>query len=69
MDLSKGKARKKVCLSDILEDPLFEENYPHIVGFFKGSVNGETQLGSSYLEIRIVRSIEDFWKFLNDLDL
>ena len=68
-DLSKSEGRKKLCLGEILEDPKFEENYPYTVGFFKGSINEKIESGSSYLEIRIIRSIEDFWRFLNDLDL
>jgi len=68
-DLSKGEAGKRVCLAEILENPKFEDNYPYTVGFFKGSVNEKFKMGSSYLEIRIIRSIEDFWRFLNDLDL
>jgi len=68
-DLSKGAARKRVCLADVLENPLFEENYPHTVGFFKGSEIEKIELGSAYLEIRIIRSIEEFLSFLNYLDI
>ena len=68
-DRSKGRAKTKVCLAEIVDNPEFEKSYPHTVGFFKGPVNEEEELGASYLEIRIIRSIEDFWKFLNDLNL
>jgi len=65
---NKDKTRTKVCLSEIVDNSEFENGYPHTVGFFKGSVP-EKELESAYLELRIIRSIEDFWKFLNDLDI
>ena len=68
-DRSKGRARTNVCLAEILGSHEFEESYPHTVGFFKGSTNEKKELACSYLEIRIIRSIEDFWKFLNDLNI
>ena len=68
-DLNKRGARTKVCLTEIVDTPEFEKNYPHTVGYFKGPVSEKEDLVSSYLEIRIIRSIEDFWKFLNELDL
>jgi hypothetical protein len=56
-------------LGDIVDDPKFEENIPHIVCFFKESAHEEQCSEHSYLEIRLIRSVEEFWKFLNDLDL
>jgi hypothetical protein len=63
-----GKIQDQVCLVDILEKPEFENSFPHTVGFFKEN-NINSSSGIDYMEIRIVRSIEEFWKFLNDLDL
>jgi hypothetical protein len=68
-DRRKGGLVGQVCLGDVLENPEFEENLPHTVGFFKESMGNERNSGSVYLEIRMIGSIEDFWKFLNDLDL
>jgi hypothetical protein len=68
-DRSKRKPQAKVCLADVLENPEFEKNLPHTVGFFKESEGNEANSGSVYLEIRMIRSTEEFWKFLNDLDI
>ena len=66
----KGKsADKLVCLGDVVENPEFQEGFPHTVGFFKCETDESLYAGSNCLEVRIVRSVEDFWKFLNDLDL
>ena len=67
-NLNKGNERAKACLTEIVDSPEFEKNYPHTVGFFKGPLNRE-EGKSCYLEIRFIRSIEDFWKFLNDLNI
>ena len=46
------------------------ECFPHTVGYFKGAIEEKkNDSGFAYLEIRIIRSLEDFWKFLNDLNL
>ena len=66
------KKTKKVtteCLAEIVGSSSFEENFPYTIGFFKGLIGAESDLRSVYLEIRIVRSIEEFWKFLNDLNI
>jgi hypothetical protein len=68
-DLKRGTLPLQVCLSDVLENPEFEKNLPLTVGFFKESEIGNENVGSVYLEIRIIGSAEDFWKFLNDLDI
>jgi hypothetical protein len=69
-DRKKGSLQAQVCLADVLEKPEFEKYLPHTVGFFKESIMGnDANVGSVYLEIRIIRSAEEFWKFLNDLDI
>jgi hypothetical protein len=68
-DQKKGISSKQVCLSDILENTEFEKNLPHIVGFFKDSIDTDRNVCPAYLEIRRIGSIEDFWKFLNDTDI
>jgi hypothetical protein len=60
---------KKVCLVDIVDSPDFEKNFPHIVGFFKGQIGEKGELRANYLELRIIGSVEEFWKFLNDLNI
>ena len=59
----------QICLTEIVDSPEFEENFPHTIGFFKGAIDEKIDLKSAYLEIRIVRSIEELWKFLNDLNI
>lgn len=68
-DRKKGKLQAQVCLADVMENPEFEKNLPHTVGFFKESIGNEANAGSTYLEIRMIGSMEEFWKFLNDLDI
>jgi hypothetical protein len=68
-DLKKAGSEIQTCLVDILDNSAFENKVPHTVGFFKESVGELIDNRSTYLEIRIIRSIEEFWKFLNDLDL
>jgi hypothetical protein len=68
-DLRKGSSNKRVYLLDIVENLEFQERFPHTVGFFKSKTGESINQELSYLEIRKIRSVEEFWKFLNDLDL
>jgi len=68
-DLKKGSSDKNVCLRDIIENVEFESKFPHTVGFSKSGICNYPGAESRYLEIRLIRSVEEFWKFLNDLDL
>ncbi len=68
-DLKKRNVREEVILSVLLENKDFEERFPHTVGFFKSEMPESSFEIPGYLELRLIRSIEDFWKFLNDLDL
>jgi len=68
-DRKNNKDGKQVCLVELMDDPNFEACFPHTVGYFREPVDKKSNSGFAYLEIRIVNSIEDFFKFLNDLDL
>ena len=68
-DRKRGNVNSQVSLMDIVDIAEFERNYPHTVGFFRGPIEKDTDFCSTYLEIRIIRSIEEFWKFLNDLNI
>jgi hypothetical protein len=68
-DRKRGKLPEKVCLGDVLENPEFEKNLPHIVGFYKESISNAGNATCAYLELRRICSIEEFWKFLNDTDI
>jgi hypothetical protein len=69
IDRKNKKDLTQTILADIVESPLFESAYPHTVGFFRGQIESDGTLLVNFLELRIIRCIEDFWKFLNDLNL
>jgi len=69
VDRKNGNFQAQISLGDIFENPKFEENLPHTIGFFRESRNTDANASLTYLEIRLIRSIEEFWKYLNDLDL
>ena len=64
-----AESQKHVTLKEILENPRFEKSYPHTVGYYKESSGEGTEFTPDYLEIRKISSIEDFWLFLNALDI
>jgi hypothetical protein len=64
-----SRPAKRATLGEVLESREFEQHYPHTVGFFKGSIEEEVNSGISYLEIRIIKTVEEFWVFLNALDI
>ena len=68
LDRKKGNFKDRTYLDEILSSPEFENSFPHTAGFFKESKSKTDQV-PSYLEIRIIQSIEEFWKFLNDLNI
>jgi hypothetical protein len=65
----KNKRNMNVLVADILDNPMFENGCPHTVGFFKGPVDEDGNFEKNFLELRIIRCIEEFWKFLNDLNI
>jgi hypothetical protein len=60
---------KCVKLSEVLDNPEFEQNYPHTVGYYKGSSGEGAEFRPEYLEIRRVSTVEEFWLFLNAVDI
>jgi hypothetical protein len=48
---------------------MFENGYPHTVGFFRSPIDEKGNFEANFLELRIIRCIEEFWKFLNDLNI
>ena len=58
-----------VTLKEILENPEFEKCYPHTVGYYKEAAEEGAEFKPEYLEIRKINAIEDFWLFLNSLDI
>jgi hypothetical protein len=68
-NLKNTSLNKKILLIDIVENPDFQGRFPHTVGFFRSETNESQCRDLNYLELRIVGSVEEFWKFLNALDL
>lgn len=68
-NLKSNSLNEKVRLNDLVENPGFQEMFPHTVGYFKSEAERSPYEEPNYLELRIIRSVEEFWKFLNDLDL
>ncbi len=68
-NLKKEDPEVQACLADVLGNPQFENSFPHTVGFFKDSDGELVRNRPLYLEIRMINSLEEFWKFLNDVDL
>jgi hypothetical protein len=60
---------KRVTLSEVLDNPEFEKRYPHTVGFYKSFSEEGADFEPRYLEIRIIRTVEEFWLFLNALNI
>ena len=65
---SETPSKKKTRLREFLELARVDQNYPHTVGYFKMSLAGGC-LQPEYLELREIRSIEEFWLFLNAVNL
>ncbi len=69
IDRRNNESKPHAVLADIVDSQMFEKGYPHTVGFFKGPVDEKGNFESVFLELRIIRCIEEFWKFLNDLNI
>jgi len=69
--LKKGhsKLEKLVKLGEVFEDLEFEKNYPHTVGYYRLSSGEGADFLPEYLELRVIRCVEEFWLFLNSLDI
>ena len=65
----KKSASQRVTLGEILESHEFEQSYPHTVGFFKEASGKGADFKPEYLEIRKIGTVEEFWLFLNALDI
>ncbi|HEX9261678.1 MAG TPA: hypothetical protein VF893_04040 [Candidatus Bathyarchaeia archaeon] len=63
------KQEEYITLGRILGKSEFENCFPHTVGFFKSSSGEDAVFKPDYMEIRIMRSLEDFWLFLNALNI
>jgi len=71
MDRKRGAAQLGKCvkLNEILDNAEFEQNYPHTVGYYRGSAGEGAEFRPEYLEIRRVSTVEELWLFLNAVDI
>jgi hypothetical protein len=67
-DRKKPQGKTQTQLLEIVDCVDFE-CFPHTVGYFREAEGKIDCREFAYLEIRIIRSLEDFWKFLNDLNI
>ena len=71
MDRKRGAAQLGKCvkLNEILDNAEFEQNYPHTVGYYRESSGEGAKFNPEYLEIRRISNVEEFWLFLNAVDI
>jgi hypothetical protein len=71
IDRKKGADQPEtlVTLGEILESREFEQRYPHTVGFFKEASGKGADFKPEYLQIKKIGTVEEFWLFLNALDI
>lgn len=60
---------KQLRLGEVLDRTELENGYPHTVGYFKvGNVQQEN-FKPEYLELRGINTVDEFWAFLNAINL
>ena len=64
-----AQTEKQVTLKEIFENPEFEKRYPHTVGYYRETTGEGVEFKPEYLEIRRISTAEEFWLFLNALDI
>jgi hypothetical protein len=60
---------KRIKLGEVLDKLEIDRNYPHTVGFYKVSSGKGANFKPEYLELRKIQTVEEFWFFLNALDI
>ena len=58
-----------ITVGELLERAEFEEHYPHTVGFFKAALDEQSDTELRYLEIRTIHDVNEFWLFVNSVNL
>ncbi len=69
IDRRNKQNRHHTILADVVDNQMFENGYPHTIGFFRSSVDESGSFEANFLELRVITCIEEFWKFLNDLNI
>jgi hypothetical protein len=68
----KGKENceeQNVALGAVLERLELDEHYPHTVGFSKAASDEKPNAELRYMEIRRIHNVNEFWLFLNAVNL
>ena len=66
---SRSQDGRRISLRESLDEPDIKENYPHTVAYYVKSTGKGTAFTPSYKEKRTIRNVEEFYKFLRDLNL
>jgi hypothetical protein len=56
-------------LGEVLDRAELDLHYPHTVGYYKTCSGQDADLKPDYLELREIRTVEEFWAFLNAANL
>jgi len=64
-----NQAGKAAILGEFLDRTEVDYNYPHTVGYYKESKGEGANFQPEYLELRKIRTVEEFWLFLNASDI
>ncbi|MCW4017939.1 MAG: hypothetical protein NWF00_04580 [Candidatus Bathyarchaeota archaeon] len=60
---------KSLRLGEILDRAEIDNQYPHTVGYYKTCAGKDADFKPEYLELREIRTVEEFWAFLNAANL
>jgi hypothetical protein len=60
---------KSLRLGEVLDRAEIDNQYPHTVGYYKTCAGQEAGFKPEYLELREIRTVEEFWAFLNAANL
>ena len=63
------RPRNPVILGNVMGRVELDEHYPHTVGFFKASCDELPDGELRYMEIRTIHNVDEFWLFMNALNL
>jgi len=64
-----NQSGKAAVLGEFLDSSVVDNNYPHTVGYYKESTGEGASFQPEFLELRRIRTVEEFWLFLNSSDV
>jgi hypothetical protein len=60
---------QRLTLGEVLDRVELDLHYPHTVGYYKTCIGQDADFRPDYLELREIRTVEEFWAFLNAANL